>query len=199
MSCCPRLPKKNFSALLRLDHNRSIHQLAKKLNLLSTASVKNVVVWGNHANTMYADYRFSMFTDSSNNDISVKDYINDEIWNRNTFIPTVSTRGSAIIEARGMSSCASAANAIVDHIHDWVLGTPAGKWTTMGVPSDGSYDIPKDVVFGFPVTCSGDGEYHIVQGLDLYNDEFAKQKIAATLGELMEEKSAVENTIQKLK
>ena len=199
MSCCPRLPKKNFSALLRLDHNRSIYQLTKKLNILSTASVKNVVVWGNHANTMYADYRFSTFTDNSGNDVSVKDYINDEAWNRNMFIPTVSSRGSAIIEARGMSSCASAACSIVDHIHDWMLGTPAGKWATMGVPSDGSYDIPNDIVFGMPVTCTGNGEYEIVKGLDIYNDEFAKQKISATLAELMEEKRAVESTIQRLK
>ena len=131
---------------------------------------------------MYADYRFATI-----NGESVKDMINDQDWNANTFLPTVGKRGAAIIEARGLSSAASAANAAIDHIRDWVLGTN-GKWVTMGIPSDGSYGIPKDTMFGFPVTCEN-GEYKLVEGLEI--DDFSRERIDATLKELEEEKAGI--------
>ena len=131
---------------------------------------------------MYADYRFATI-----NGESVKDMINDQDWNANTFLPTVGKRGAAIIEARGLSSAASAANAAIDHIHDWVLGTN-GKWVTMGIPSDGSYGIPKDTMFGFPVTCEN-GEYKLVEGLEI--DDFSRERIDTTLKELEEEKAGI--------
>jgi malate dehydrogenase len=131
---------------------------------------------------MYADYRFATVDGQS-----VKDLINDDEWNRNTFLPTVGKRGAAIIDARGASSAASAANAAIDHVRDWILGTN-GKWTTMGVPSDGSYGIPEGIVFGFPVTTQN-GEYTIVQGLPI--DEFSQERINLTLNELNEERAGV--------
>ena len=135
---------------------------------------------------MYADYRFATI-----NGQSVKDMINDAAWNKDTFLPTVGKRGAAIIEARGLSSAASAANAAIDHVRDWVLGTH-GKWTTMGIPSDGSYGIPKDVMFGFPVTTEN-GEYKIVQGLEI--DAFSKERIDITLNELTEEREGVKHLL----
>lgn len=181
MKSAPSLPAKNFTAMLRLDHNRALSQVAAKTGK-PVASIEKLCVWGNHSPTMYADYRFATIDGKS-----VKDMINDDAWNRDTFLPTVGKRGAAIIEARGLSSAASAANAAIDHMHDWHLGT-AGKWTTMGIPSDGSYGIPKDTMFGFPVTVEN-GEYTIVQGLAI--DAFSQERINLTLKELTEEREGV--------
>ncbi|HEU4373454.1 MAG TPA: malate dehydrogenase, partial [Telluria sp.] len=167
MKSAPSLPAKNFTAMLRLDHNRALSQIAAKTGK-PVSSIEKLCVWGNHSPTMYADYRFATIDGKS-----VKESINDDAWNRDTFLPTVGKRGGAIIEARGLSSAASAANAAIDHMHDWHLGT-AGKWTTMGIPSDGSYGIPKDTMFGFPVTVEN-GEYKIVQGLAI--DAFSQERI----------------------
>jgi malate dehydrogenase len=181
MKSAPSLPAKNFTAMLRLDHNRALSQIAAKVGK-PVASIEKLCVWGNHSPTMYADYRFATIDGQS-----VKDTIGDDAWNRDTFLPTVGKRGAAIIEARGLSSAASAANAAIDHMHDWHLGT-AGKWTTMGISSDGSYGIPKDTMFGFPVTVEN-GEYTIVQGLPI--DEFSQERINLTLKELTEERDGV--------
>ncbi len=181
MKSAPSLPSKNFTAMLRLDHNRALSQVAAKLGK-PVASVEKLCVWGNHSPTMYADYRFATIDGQS-----VKDAINDDAWNRDTFLPTVGKRGAAIIEARGLSSAASAANAAIDHMHDWFIGTD-GKWTTMGIPSDGSYGIPEGTMFGFPVTVAN-GEYTIVQGLPI--DEFSQERINLTLKELTEEREGV--------
>ena len=150
------------------------------------ASIEKLAVWGNHSPTMYADYRFATIDGQS-----VKNLINDEAWNRDVFLPTVGKRGAAIIEARGLSSAASAANAAIDHMHDWVLGTN-GKWVTMGLPSDGSYGIPEDVMFGYPVTCAN-GEYTLVKGLEI--DEFSRSRIDITLKELLEERDGVKHLL----
>jgi malate dehydrogenase len=181
MKSAPSLPAKNFTAMLRLDHNRALSQVAAKLNK-PVGAIEKMAVWGNHSPTMYADYRFATIDGQS-----VKEAINDDVWNRDTFLPTVGKRGAAIIEARGASSAASAANAAIDHVRDWVLGTN-GKWTTMGIPSDGSYGIPEGTMFGFPVTTEN-GEYKIVQGLEI--DEFSQERINLTLKELEEEKAGV--------
>jgi malate dehydrogenase len=181
MKSAPGLPAKNFTAMLRLDHNRALSQVAAKTGK-AVKDIEKLVVWGNHSPTMYADYRFATAGGES-----IKDLINDQEWNANTFLPTVGKRGAAIIEARGLSSAASAANAAIDHVRDWILGTD-GKWTTMGVPSDGSYGIPEGTMFGFPVTTQN-GEYTIVQGLDI--DSFSQERINVTLNELSEEKAGV--------
>ncbi len=181
MKSAPSLPSKNFTAMLRLDHNRALSQVAAKTGK-PVASIEKLCVWGNHSPTMYADYRFATIDGQS-----VKDMIGDDAWNRDTFLPTVGKRGGAIIEARGLSSAASAANAAIDHMHDWHLGT-GGKWTTMGIPSDGSYGIPEGTMFGFPVTVAN-GEYSIVQGLAI--DEFSQERINLTLKELTEERDGV--------
>ena len=181
-----RVPAKNFTGMLRLDHNRALSQLANKSGR-AVSTLKNLVVWGNHSPTMYADYRFV----TSNGD-KVKEIINDEAWNRDTFLPTVGKRGAAIIDARGLSSAASAANAAIDHIRDWVLGSK-GEWVTMGVPSDGSYGIPEGIIYGFPVTTEN-GEYKIVQGLDI--DEFSRERMTHTLDELLEERDGVQDLLK---
>jgi malate dehydrogenase len=181
MKSAPDLDPKNFTAMLRLDHNRALSQLAAKTGK-PVGDIQRLVVWGNHSPTMYPDYRFATIGGTS-----VKDAIADETWNRSSFIPTVGKRGAAIIEARGLSSAASAANAAIDHIHDWVLGTD-GEWMTMGVPSDGSYGIPKDVMYGFPVICK-DGGYQIVQGLEI--DDYSREMMNKTLAELEEERAGV--------
>jgi malate dehydrogenase len=188
MKSAPDLPRKNFTAMLRLDHNRALSQLASKTGK-AVADIEKLVVWGNHSPTMYPDYRFATVpAGPSGSDVtSVKDMINDHEWNANTFLPTVGKRGAAIIEARGVSSAASAANAAIDHMRDWALGTN-GKWVTMGIPSDGQYGIPKDVMFGFAVTCSG-GEYKPVEGLAI--DEFSQGCINKTLKELQDEQAGV--------
>ena len=181
MKSAPNLPKKNFTAMLRLDHNRALSQLAAKA-ACPVASIEHLAVWGNHSPTMYADYRFA-----TSGGQSLQKIIHDETWNREIFLPTVGKRGAAIIEARGLSSAASAANAAIDHIRDWALGT-GDRWVTMGIASDGSYGIPEDVMFGYPVTCAN-GEYTIVQGLEI--DEFSRSRIAITLAELEEERAGV--------
>ena len=181
MKSAPDLPRENFTAMLRLDHNRAASQIAAKANV-AVADIEKLCVWGNHSPTMYADYRFATV-----NGKSVKDMIGDEDWNRNTFLPTVGKRGAAIIEARGLSSAASAANAAIDHIRDWVLGTN-GRWVTMGIPSNGEYGIPVDTIFGYPVTCA-DGKYTMIKDLPI--DEFSQACINKTLAELEEEKAGV--------
>jgi malate dehydrogenase len=181
MKSAPDLNPKNFTAMLRLDHNRALSQLASKTNK-PVGDIQKLVVWGNHSPTMYPDYRFA-----TTGGASVKDSINDETWNKETFIPKVGKRGAAIIEARGLSSAASAANAAIDHVRDWLLGSN-GQWVTMGIPSDGSYGIPKDVMYGFPVTTKN-GEYEIVQGLAI--DEFSRERMNFTLNELEEERAGV--------
>ena len=185
MKSAPDLPAKNFTAMLRLDHNRAASQLAEKTGK-AVRDIEKLCVWGNHSPTMYADYRFATIGGES-----VKDLINDQDWNANVFLPTVGKRGAAIIEARGLSSAASAANAAIDHIRDWVLGTN-GKWVTMGVPSDGSYGIPAETMFGFPVTCEN-GAYKIVQGLEI--DAFSQERIDKTLAELQAEKDGVKDLL----
>jgi len=185
MKSAPDLPSGNFTAMLRLDHNRALSQLAAKTGH-PVDSLEKLIVWGNHSPTMYPDYRFANIAGQP-----APATVNDETWYRDTFIPTVGKRGAAIIEARGLSSAASAANAAIDHVHDWVLGTN-GKWTTMGVPSDGSYEIPEGVIYGFPVTCSG-GNYAIVKGLEI--DSFSREKMNATLKELEEEREAINHLL----
>ena len=185
MKSAPSLPRTAFTAMLRLDHNRALSQVAAKAGK-PVGAVEKMVVWGNHSPTMYADYRFATIDGQS-----VKEMINDQTWNRDVFLPTVGKRGAAIIAARGVSSAASAANAAIDHMHDWALGTGKG-WVTMGIPSNGEYGIPKDVMFGFPVTCAG-GKYAIVEGLPI--DAFSQQRIDLTLKELLEERDGVKHLL----
>ena len=181
MRSAPSLPKKNFTAMLRLDHNRALSQLAAKSGK-PVGAIEKLIVWGNHSPTMYPDYRFATVGGQP-----VKDLINDENWNRNVFLPTVGKRGAAIIEARGLSSAASAANAAIDHVRDWTQGTD-GRWVTMGIASDGSYGIPQDVMYGVPVTTAA-GEYTRVR--DLTIDDFSRERMNATLKELEEERAGV--------
>ena len=185
MKSAPDLPRKNFTAMLRLDHNRALSQIAAKTNK-AVADIEKLTVWGNHSPTMYADYRFATIGGAS-----VKDMINDPAWNADTFLPTVGKRGAAIIAARGVSSAASAANAAIDHMRDWALGTN-GKWVTMGIPSDGQYGIPKDMIFGFPVTTEN-GEYKLVEGLPI--DAFSQERINVTLAELQAEQDGVKHLL----
>jgi malate dehydrogenase len=181
MKSAPSLPRENFTAMLRLDHNRALSQIAAKTGT-RVGDIEKLTVWGNHSPTMYADYRFATVGGKN-----VKDLINDQVWNADTFLPTVGKRGAAIIEARGLSSAASAANAAIDHMRDWALGTN-GKWVTMGIPSNGDYGIPKDVIFGFPVT-TANGKYEIVKGLPI--DAFSQERINKTLKELQDEQAGV--------
>ena len=185
MKSAPDLPRKNFTAMLRLDHNRAASQVAAKTGK-AVADIEKLAVWGNHSPTMYADYRFATIKGES-----VATMINDQEWNANTFLPTVGKRGAAIIEARGVSSAASAANAAIDHMRDWALGTN-GKWVTMGIPSGGQYGIPDGTMFGFPVTCEG-GEYKLVEGLAI--DEFSQTCINKTLAELQGEQDGVKHLL----
>jgi malate dehydrogenase len=185
MKSAPDLPKKSFTAMLRLDHNRAASQLAAKTGK-PVAAIDKLAVWGNHSPTMYADYRFATIDGQS-----VKAMIGDDAWNKETFLPTVGKRGAAILEARGLSSAASAANAAIDHMRDWVLGSN-GKWVTMGIPSDGQYGIPKDTMFGFPVT-TANGEYKVVDGLAI--DDFSRERINLTLKELQEEQDGVKHLV----
>jgi len=181
MKSAPSLPRGNFTSMMRLDHNRALSQLAAKANV-PVDSIDKVAVWGNHSPTMYADYRFA-----TSGGRLVKDVIGDENWNRSEFLPKVGKRGAAIIEARGLSSAASAANAAIDHVRDWVLGS-GGKWVTMGIASDGAYGIPKDVMYGYPVT-TANGAYTIVPDLPI--DEFSRERMNFTLKELEEERAGV--------
>ena len=181
MKSAPGLPRESFTAMLRLDHNRALSQIAAKTGK-AVGDIEKMAVWGNHSPTMYADYRFATIGGAS-----VKDMINDQVWNADTFLPTVGKRGAAIIEARGLSSAASAANAAIDHMRDWALGTN-GKWVTMGIASNGDYGIPKDVMFGFPVTTK-DGKFEVVKGLAI--DAFSQERIDKTLKELTDEQAGV--------
>jgi malate dehydrogenase len=185
MKSAPDLKRENFTAMLRLDHNRALSQVAAKTGK-PVAAIRKLCVWGNHSPTMYADYRFATIDGAP-----VKDMINDQVWNQDVFLPTVGKRGAAIIEARGLSSAASAANAAIDHMRDWALGT-GGEWVTMGVPSNGEYGIPKDVMFGYPVTCEG-GQYKIVEGLPI--DAFSQTCIDKTLAELTGEQDGVKHLL----
>ena len=185
MKSAPDLPRKNFTAMLRLDHNRALSQIAAKTGK-PVSAIQKLAVWGNHSPTMYADYRFATIDGAK-----VSDMINDQVWNKDVFLPTVGKRGAAIIEARGLSSAASAANAAIDHMRDWALGTN-GAWVTMGVPSNGEYGIPKDVIFGYPVTCDG-GEYKLVEGLSI--DAFSQACIDKTLAELQGEQDGVKHLL----
>jgi malate dehydrogenase len=187
MRSAPSLPKKNFTAMLRLDHNRALSQLALRAGV-PVASIEKLIVWGNHSPTMYPDYRFA-----TTGGASLKAKINDENWNRTAFIPTVGKRGAAIIEARGLSSAASAANAAIDHVRDWLTGSN-GRWLTMGIPSEGSYGIPADLMYGFPVTTEA-GEYTLVRDLEI--DAFSREKMNATLKELEEERAGVASLLTK--
>ena len=172
----------NYHGMLRLDHNRALSMIAAKTGR-PVDSLRKMAVWGNHSPTMYADYRFC-----TSNGESVKAMINDAAWNNDVFQPTVAKRGAAIIEARGSSSAASAANAAIDHMRNWVLG--ADDWATMGVPSDGSYGIPEGIIFGFPCECKN-GSYKIVQGLEI--DAYSQEKLNKTLKELQDEAEAVKS------
>jgi malate dehydrogenase len=185
MKSAPDLPARNFTAMLRLDHNRALSQLAARTNV-AVGDIEKLIVWGNHSPTMYPDYRFA--TLAGKPALSV---LNDDAWNRDTFIPTVGKRGAAIIDARGLSSAASAANAAIDHVRDWVLGSN-GKWVTMGVPSDGSYGVPEGVIFGVPVITKN-GEYSVVKDLEI--DAFSRERIEFTLKELMEERDGVKHLL----
>ena len=181
MKSAPELPAKNFTAMLRLDHNRALSQLATKTGK-AVGDIEGLIVWGNHSPTMYPDYRFATVKGQS-----IAPMIDDTAWNADTFIPQVGKRGAAIIEARGLSSAASAANAAIDHVRDWILGSN-GKWVTMGVPSDGSYGIPEGVIYGVPVITSN-GQWTLVRDLEI--DEFSRARMDKTLAELEEERAGV--------
>ena len=178
----PDLDPKQFTAMMRLDHNRAMTQVAQKTGT-TVNDVTNMTIWGNHSATQYPD----IFNAKVNGENAAAK-INDQDWLENDFIPTVQKRGAAIIKARGLSSAASAANAAIDHMHDWALGTPDGDWVSMGIPSDGSYDVPEGIISSFPVTCAN-GEYTIVQGLDI--DEFSRARIDASTAELASERDTV--------
>jgi len=186
MSCAPSLPRENFTALTRLDHNRAKNQIARKLGV-NSACIRNIIIWGNHSSTQYPDVNHGYVCDYPVRGIQdgVRSVINDDKWIQETFIPAVQKRGAAIIKARKLSSAASAANAIVDHLRDWLIGTPSGEIVSMAVPSDGSYDIPAGVIYSFPCVCSN-GKYSIVQGLKI--DAFSREKMNATHQELLEER-----------
>ncbi|MCC8250747.1 MULTISPECIES: malate dehydrogenase [Saccharothrix] len=178
----PDVPAERFTAMTRLDHNRALSQLAKKLGV-SVTDIKKLTIWGNHSATQYPD----LFHAEVNGQVAAE-AVNDQAWLENEFIPTVAKRGAAIIEARGASSAASAANAAIDHVHDWVNGTAEGDWVSMAIPSDGSYGVPEGLISSFPVTVT-DGEYSIVQGLEI--DDFSRARIDASVAELVEERDAV--------
>ncbi|MDQ6835738.1 MAG: malate dehydrogenase [Actinomycetota bacterium] len=182
-SNAPDIARERFTAMMRLDHNRAIAQVAKKTGS-AISEVTNMTIWGNHSATQYPDVFHAQVKGAD-----AAAAIDDQSWIEDDFIPTVQKRGAAIIEARGASSAASAANAAVDHVHDWVLGTPEGDWVSMAIPSDGSYGIAEGVFCGHPCTCS-QGEYEIVEGLEL--DDFSRSRVEATVGELTEERAAVD-------
>jgi malate dehydrogenase len=186
MKSAPGLKPRQFTGMMRLDHNRALSQVAAKIGK-PVAAVRKMVIWGNHSATQYPDL-FHAEVDGQ----KVWPLINDQAWLESSFIPTVQKRGAAVIEARGSSSAASAANAAIDHVRDWVLGSREGDWVTMGIPSDGSYGIAEGVIFGYPVTCKG-GEYQLVPGLPL--GDFSRARIDATLKELLEERDGVKHLI----
>jgi malate dehydrogenase len=181
-SNAPDIPRQRFTAMMRLDHNRAIAQVANKTGT-QVSEVTNMTIWGNHSATQYPDVFHAKVKGAPGNEV-----IGDRGWIENEFIPTVQKRGAAIIEARGASSAASAANAAVDHVRDWALGTPDGDWVSMAIATDGSYGIEEGIFAGHPCTCSG-GEYTVVEGLEI--DEFSRSRIDATVEELGEEREAV--------
>ena len=181
-AAAPDVDNGRFTAMTRLDHNRAIAQLANKL-AVPVSTITNMTVWGNHSSTQYPD-----LVHAKVNGENAWDVVDDEAWIKEEFIPRVAKRGAAVIDARGASSAASAANAAIDHVHTWVNGTPEGDWTSMSIPSDGSYGVPEGIMSSFPVTCSG-GEYSIVQGLEI--DDFSRQMIDTSAAELQEERDAV--------
>jgi malate dehydrogenase len=176
------IPPERFTAMMRLDHNRAIGQLAAKTGT-QVKDVTNMTIWGNHSATQYPDLFHAKVQGRD-----AAEAVDDAPWIEGDFIPTVQKRGAAIIEARGASSAASAANAAIDHVRDWMIGTPAGDWVSMAIPSDGSYGVPEGIFSGYPCTCS-DGTYEIVQGLVI--DDFSRSRIDATVSELKEEREAV--------
>ena len=178
----PDVPNERFTAMVRLDHNRAIAQLANKTQT-QISDVTNMTIWGNHSTTQYPD-----LVNAKVKGEKAWDVVDDEAWIADDFIPTVAKRGAAIIDARGASSAASAANAAIDHVHDWVLGTPDGDWVSMGIPADGTYDVAEGIISGYPCTCS-EGEYSIVEGLEI--TDFSRERIDATVAELNEERDAV--------
>jgi malate dehydrogenase len=182
MRNAPGLKPSNFSAMMRLDHNRALTQVAQKIGK-PVAAIRRMAVWGNHSATQYPDV-FHAEIDGA----KVWPLIDDQSWLEKAFIPTIQKRGAAIIDARGLSSAASAANAAIDHVRDWVHGTREGDWVSMGIPSDGSYGIPEGIVYGYPVTCRN-GEYQIVQGLN--QSEFSRSRMQVTLKELQEERDSI--------
>jgi malate dehydrogenase len=182
LSHAPDVPRERFTAMTRLDHNRAIAQLAAKLGV-PVSDITNMTIWGNHSTTQYPDLVHAKVAGRS-----AWDAVDDEAWIADEFIPRVAKRGAEVIEARGASSAASAATAAIDHVHDWVLGTPDGDWVSMSVPSDGSYGVQEGLVSGFPCTCSG-GEWTPVEGLDI--DGFSRPRIDASVDELREERDAV--------
>ena len=181
-AAAPDLDPKQFTAMMRLDHNRAMTQVAQKTGT-TVNDVTNMTIWGNHSATQYPD-----IFNANVNGQNAAAMINDQDWLENDFIPTVQKRGAAIIKARGLSSAASAANAAIDHMHDWALGTPDGDWVSMGIPSDGSYGVPEGIISSFPVTCAN-GEYTIVQGLEI--DEFSRGRIDISTAELVSERDTV--------
>ena len=182
MNSAPDVPGERFTAMMRLDHNRALTQVAQKLGT-GINDVSRMTIWGNHSATQYPDLVHCEVPGGT-----AAEVIGDQAWLEGDFIPTVQQRGAAIIEARGASSAASAANAAIDHVHDWVAGTPDGDWVSMGVPSDGSYGGPEGLLCGFPVTCA-DGNYEIVQGLEI--DDFSRARIDASVAELVSERDMV--------
>ena len=186
MKNAPSLKPTQFTAMMRLDHNRAVSHLAQKIGKPLSA-VRKVTIWGNHSATQYPDVFQAECSGKK-----IWPMINDQSWLENSFIPMVQKRGAAIIEARGLSSAASAANAAMDHVRNWIAGTPAGNWVSMGVPSDGSYGIPEGVIYGYPVTCQG-GKYKIVKGLQI--SDFSRGRMNATLKELQEERDGIGNLI----
>ena len=186
MKNAPGLKPSNFSSMMRLDHNRAMSQVAQKIGVPIT-SIKKMVVWGTHSATQYPD----IFQATAGGK-KAWPMIKDQAWLENTFIPVIQKRGAAIIEARGLSSAASAASAAIDHIRDWVKGTKAGDWVSMGIPSDGSYGIPEGVLYGYPVTCTG-GKYKIVKGLEV--SDFSRSRMMATLKELHEERDSIKHLL----
>ncbi len=182
MNSAPDVPDERFTAMMRLDHNRALTQVAQKLGT-SVNDVSRMTIWGNHSATQYPDLVHCEVPGGT-----AAAVIDDQAWLEGDFIPTVQQRGAAIIEARGASSAASAANAAIDHVHDWMSGTPAGDWVSMGVPSDGSYGVPEGLLCGFPVTCA-DGAYEVVQGLEI--DDFSRARIDASVAELASERDMV--------
>jgi len=181
MVCAPDLDSRNFTAMTRLDHNRALARLAAKTGT-RVSEIRKMTIWGNHSTTQYPDISHTMIGGRPAKDLVERD------WYENEYIPKVAKRGAEIIAARGASSAASAANAAIDHVHDWFLGTPADDWVSMAVPSDGSYSIPEGLMYSFPVTCRN-GEYEIVQGLAI--DEYSREKMLVTRKELEEERDAV--------